>query len=57
VPTARNAPCLRFLESSGLTRTSEHDFAWTGATEYPLPEFVTLTGALEFEPHLAAVAE
>jgi FkbH-like protein len=58
VPTARNAPCLRFLESSGLTRTAEREFRWSGAA-FPLPDAVTLVGpaAQERNVHLAEVAE
>lgn len=43
-PTPRNGPCLKFLESSGLTRVDQHEFVWCGDRRYALPETVTLAG-------------
>lgn len=43
-PTPRNGPCLKFLESSGLSRVGDHRFVWRGDVPYELPGTVTLTG-------------
>jgi len=48
-PTARNAPCLAFLERSGLTRTSAYQFRWDVQLPYGCPPWVNLddrTGAV-----------
>ncbi len=37
VPTAKNAPCLRFLETSGLEKATDFRFVWDLAAEYPRP--------------------
>jgi FkbH-like protein len=57
IPTKRNAPCLRALESSGLTRLGEHEFAWIEKGVFPLPEPVTLVGSALEQRQLADVAE
>jgi FkbH-like protein len=57
IPTKRNAPCLRALESSGLARLGEHEFAWQAASVFPLPEPVTLVGSALEQRQLADVAE
>lgn len=41
-PTERNAPCLRFLESCGLTRDAEGTFTWQERRPYPAPEAITI---------------
>ncbi len=43
-PTPRNGPCLKFLQSSGLTRTGGHRFMWCGDAPYELPGTVALVG-------------
>ena len=46
--TAKNQPCLRFLEGSGMTQKRESEpgravFLWDPAKEYALPGFVSLS--------------
>jgi predicted enzyme involved in methoxymalonyl-ACP biosynthesis len=41
-PTAKNGPCLRFLEASGLQRDDDGTFRWSLSTTYPLPPDVEL---------------
>ena len=40
IPTARNAPCLEFLQRSGLQRTAPNEFRWDVSKPYPLPKWV-----------------
>ncbi|MCC7009040.1 MAG: HAD-IIIC family phosphatase [Acidobacteria bacterium] len=47
VPTAKNRPCLRFLERSGLSHVAEHRFVWDLATPYPKPDHVEIHEAIE----------
>jgi FkbH-like protein len=43
LPTAKNKPCLRFLESSGLQRRQESDiFEWDLREDYPLPDCIEI---------------
>ena len=42
MPTARNAPCLEFLERSGLQRTTAHQFRWNAAEPYHVPRWVSV---------------
>ena len=41
-PTARNAPCLEFLERSGLQRMSACQFRWDVLRPYDCPPWVNL---------------
>lgn len=47
LPTAKNKPCLRFLERSGLERIEENHFAWELSQPYPLPKHVRLVRPVE----------
>jgi FkbH-like protein len=40
--TAKNKPCLDFLNNSGLECVAESTFRWHLATEYPLPAHIQL---------------
>jgi FkbH-like protein len=40
IPTARNAPCLEFLQRSGLKPTAPNEFRWVVSEPYPLPHWV-----------------
>lgn len=42
VPTARNAPCLDFLQKSGWHRATAYEFRWDAAQPYEFPRWVTL---------------
>lgn len=42
LPTAKNKPCLTFLERSGLTRQGDHLFLWDVQQPYPLPATLEL---------------
>jgi FkbH-like protein len=41
--TAKNMPCLRFFENSGLECPEGNVFSWDVKNYYPLPEHVTLS--------------
>ena len=41
-PTAKNAPCLKFFENSGLEYHKDSIFIWDLACEYPVPDHVQL---------------
>jgi FkbH-like protein len=45
--TARNGPCLKTFETSGLERPEPHRFVWRGDAPYALPGTVTLVGQAE----------
>jgi len=46
-PTAKNAPCLAFLQRAGFpVRDGEHTFVWNAEREYPLPEAVACPNAV-----------
>jgi len=46
-PTAKNAPCLAFLQRAGFpARDGEHTFVWNAEHEYPLPEAVACPKAV-----------
>jgi len=42
LPTAKNAPCLRWLQGSGLTARGEHEFVWDVAEESEAPKHVII---------------
>ena len=42
VPTAKNAPCLRFLERSGLENGNGREFRWDLTRPYAPPRYVEL---------------
>lgn len=42
IPTKKNAPCLSFLQSSGLSATDDKQFVWDTSNRYPLPEAIRL---------------
>lgn len=44
LPTERNAPCLAFWRTSGFAERGVLEFAWDTATDYPLPDHISLTG-------------
>jgi FkbH-like protein len=41
-PTAKNMPCLKFFENSGLENHKNRVFLWDLACEYPVPDHVQL---------------
>ena len=41
-PTAKNLPCLRFFENSGLKNYGNGVFIWDMACEYPMPDHIHL---------------
>jgi FkbH-like protein len=41
-PTAKNKPCLEFLERSRFERESSNRFTWEALQEFPLPEVISL---------------
>ena len=49
LPTAKNAPCLRFLESKSSARRDGNVFIWDVANEYPLPDCISCELPGDFE--------
>jgi FkbH-like protein len=42
IPTAKNRPCLRFLQNSGLEDVGDNVFRWSLSRNYPKPEHIEL---------------
>jgi FkbH-like protein len=42
LPTAKNAPCLQFLQASGMDQSGDHEFRWSSTEPYPLPATIEL---------------
>jgi hypothetical protein len=42
IPTAKNKPCLDFLERSGLETMRDGCFAWDASGSFPLPACIHL---------------
>lgn len=47
LPTAKNKPCLEFLQRSGMTAGEAETFRWDAARSYPLHPAVELSGGGE----------
>ncbi len=46
-PTSKNAPCLRFLEASGLRRETAQRFSWNLSAAFPCPPDIQLRREME----------
>ncbi len=42
LPTAKNAPCLRWLQGTGLAARGDHTFAWNAGEPHEAPTHVTI---------------
>jgi FkbH-like protein len=49
LPTAKNAPCLRFLESMGSAWREGNVFVWDVMNDYPLPSCISCELPGDFE--------
>jgi FkbH-like protein len=54
--TAKNKPCLRFFETSELSREGDDRFVWDCMRTYPCPSVVRLTGDVSREDRLCQLA-
>ncbi len=47
LPTAKNAPCLRWFQGSSLTPRGEHAFVWDANTAHEAPKHVTIVSGTD----------